>query len=473
MFQASGRNLAVAAAFLSNAACEEGKVAFLCCRALDAHEDLNADRETAAQRVAETADYLLGRSAGVPTVPTSRGCRESDQLEFLLASRLPWLKQAVGELPATRRLRVETLIDDVARAMTAHARARRNGAAMETYGSQVLGRVVRYSFELIGIRLTPTVDPEPIGRLCQSINDLRDLEFEESAARGDASSDREVIRSSLWLELAETAAIATSVLRELPFGEATDGKAALVYMAVTTLKAVAREAGFPLPRLARHPVSAALSVSSEHSAYRRILQEIDGIVLGIMIQRARYLAGAADLPPATNTLPDDSRQTEFEAGLADQHPDPKVAVTLKRSCQLFRWSVLLTRNLPAEPLSHRSAGNEDGTLLMLSDYLMAAAVIGLEEIGLPVLAAFCRSCSELIDGLQIHPDQTDPNGLLAVFLTEATGNARGLARTEIERQCRENQASSRALHRHDRNGSIPRRPIPESRMFDPWSNFHS
>ncbi|HEY1187653.1 MAG TPA: hypothetical protein VGE74_08345 [Gemmata sp.] len=444
MFFAAGRNLAVASGFLPAEVRNEGRIAFLCCRALDAHEDLNPDPELAAQRILEVAAFLCGRSTVPPPVPTGSGDRASDRLEALVAARLPWLRAALVALPAPQRERVEALIDDLARAMSAHARTPHlAGAAPAPYGVQVLGRVVRYALALMRVEVAPTVDPDPIGRLCQAVNDLRDLPDDMAAHSG--GGDPEGARSALWLELAETAAVASSVLRDLRFTGTAGARGALVYMAATTLKAVARQAGFPLPWVTRHPLGAALLASAGHRAYRRALLQVDRTVLGVMVHRSQVpCPGTA--PPAA---PHGWGQDEFEAALADQHPDPALAAVLKRSCRLFRCSLLLTRGLPPVPLSSRRADGPDGPLLMLSDYLMATAITGIERAGLPVLAHFCRACGALVDERQNHPGQTDPTGHLAAFLAATVGAARGLPPAEVEKRCRESRERSRRLHRAD------------------------
>lgn len=49
MFLLLGRNLAVATSMLPPAKRQEGIITFLCCRVLDAHEDLHADGATSAR----------------------------------------------------------------------------------------------------------------------------------------------------------------------------------------------------------------------------------------------------------------------------------------------------------------------------------------------------------------------------------------------------------------------------------------
>src|SRR5262249_38320275 len=160
---------------------------------------LNRDPKIAAQRMAETADYLQGKSASPPPPPTHPGSRESDQLEFLIASRLPWLRMAVASLPAPGRDRIYDLIEDLSRAMIAHAHSRSGAESHSRYGERVLGRVVRYSLDLMQVTAAATVDPAPIGRLCQAINDLRDLKDDAPDPREGANWDAEVEKASLWL----------------------------------------------------------------------------------------------------------------------------------------------------------------------------------------------------------------------------------------------------------------------------------
>jgi hypothetical protein len=462
VFLAAGRNLAVASGFLSGEVRHEGRIAFLCCRALDAHEDLNRDPAVAATRLAETADYLRGQSDSPPPPPTTPGSRESDQLEFLVASRLPWLRQALASLPSPRRGRVSALIEDLARAMIARAHAHshpRSGSGAEEpsrYGERVLGRVVRYALALMQVEPAATVDPAPIGRLCQAANDLRDFSADAPDLREAATWDAEVEKASLWLELAESATAVTSILRDRGFAKASGPRAAVTYMAATTLKSIAAQAGYPLPWLARHPLCGALVGGAFWSGYQRVLLQLERTVLGLLVHLAQSWGGAASAPaPAPADLKlHGLRQDTFELALADQHPDPPSATRLKQACRLLKYSILLTSYLPEAVLSSRPPGDSSGQLLMLSDYLMARALAVIQPAGLPALGLFSRTGATLSEELQQRQDPNDPQGHLAAFLTEVVGSARGTPRAQREQLCARNRDISRALHLRDRRKSL-------------------
>jgi phytoene/squalene synthetase len=454
MFLAAGRNLAVASGFLSQEIRHEGKIAFLCCRALDAHEDLNRDPDVAARRLAETADYLQGKSASPPPPPSDPGSRETDQLEVLIASRLPWLRQALASLPAPRRDRIFALIDDLAWAMIAHVHSRSRADSPSLYGEQVLGRVVRYALDLLQLEPGATVDPASIGRLCQAINDLRDFHDDAPSSREGAPWDAEVEKALLWLELAEAATVVTSVLRSPGFSRASGPRAAVIYMAATTLKAIAVQASYPLPWLARHPLWGALVGGALGLGYQRVLLQLEQTVLGLLAHLARSWGGAVPSAAPADLKIHGLRQDAFELSLADQHPDPRSATRLKQACRLLKYSILLTSYLPQAPLSSRPQGDSDGQLLMLSDYLMARAFAVIQGAGLSALGLFSRTCATLSEELQEQQEPTDPQGHLAAFLTEVVGSARGIPRAQREQLCARNRDISRALHRRDRRKSL-------------------
>jgi hypothetical protein len=453
VFLAAGRNLAVASGFLPEEMRHEGKIAFLCCRALDAQEDLNPDPEIAAQRVVETADYLHGKGDSPPPPPADPGSREADRLEFLIASRLPWLRQALAALPVPRRDAVLALIDDLARAMSAHALPG-SGAARTGYGEEVLGRVVRYCLDLLQVERAATVDPTPIGRLCQAINDLRDFNDDRPAPRESTSWDAEVEKSLLWLEVAEAATVVTSILRDLRFSKASGTRAAMIYLAATTLKSIASQAKYPLPWLARHPLGAALMAETLWFGYHRILLQLEQTITGIMVHLAQSWGHAEPSPAAVELKTRGLRQDAFESALADQHPDPRLAVLLKQVCRMLKYAILLTNPLPQVALSSRSPRSSDGQLLVLSDYLIARALSAIQPAGLPVLGVLSRTCATLSEELQERQEPDDPQGHLAAFLTEVVGVAQGKPRAQLEGLCARNRDISRELHLRDQRSSL-------------------
>lgn len=455
MFLAAGRNLAVAAGFLASGARHEGKIAFLCCRALDAHEDLNFDPNVAAKRILETADYLQSKCAYPPPPPADCGRRESDQLEFIVACRLTWLRNEVARLPAWRRKRVEALIDNLARAMVACLQPRLGAATHSIYGELVLGRVVRYSLDLMDVDVVATVDPAPIGRLCQAINHLRDLHDDAPNQQEDTGYDMEAVKTSLWLELAEAATVITSVLRDLRFAkEAPGSRAAVVYMTITTLKAIARQAKYPMPWLTLHPLCGAVMADAFCSIYQWTLLQMDRMILGILVHLAQQRGDTEPSLAAAMPKVWGGQQDAFESTLADQHPDPSLAILLKHSCRLLRYSILLTSNLPQAALFGRPTNTTTGQLLMISDYLMAAALKVVQPSGLPAVCSFSRAGAAISDDLQKWPESTDHEGHLAAFLTEVVGIAQRTPKDQRESLCTRNSDISRQLHLQDRQNSL-------------------
>jgi hypothetical protein len=118
-FTASAGNLAIATVFLSPAARAEGAIAHLCCRALDACEDLAESAEEAKSLLRHCMAYLFGATDGEPAIIGNAPPQcYSDQLEHLILSRLCWLRSALARLPAWRQQRVRRLVADIGEGMT-------------------------------------------------------------------------------------------------------------------------------------------------------------------------------------------------------------------------------------------------------------------------------------------------------------------------------------------------------------------
>ena len=130
---------------------------------------------------------------------------------------------------------------------------------------------------------------------------------------------------------------------------------------------------------------------------RLVLALLEQTIAGLLLHLARSAGEAVAPPPAADQTLFGFRQDAFESALADQHPDPQVAVALKRACRLVKYSMLLTMDLPRAPISRCSLDDASGQLLMLSDYLVARAITVVQAIGLPVLGLFSRTCATLAE----------------------------------------------------------------------------
>ena len=399
VFQALARNLAVVTPMLPPGVAEEGKLAFLCCRVLDAYENLVADAEASARGILEAAQYFASDHASPPPAPIYRGTRETDRLEALLAARLHWLRDAVVALPGDRRERVLELVQDLA-AAKAEARlgSRARVAKDGRYGERVLGRLARYGIELLGAEVPPTVDLGPPGRTLQAIHDLRDLRADLDAS-GDADLGLERLMAKL--EFARAAVATPSALRGIRFARLSLARAAVAYIVATTFGSLAKAAGVPRPGFVKHPMAAAAAAAMSQRSYLRLLAEADLVVLRVLVRFAEidgeaHASAARRLRPAAR-LRLERRAAEREGEAADRHPDPGKAVALKEICRLVRFSQLLMNQLPEERLSDRTGGGWEGRILLLSDALIAFAFERAAAQGPRVLAQLSAAIARLMD----------------------------------------------------------------------------
>jgi hypothetical protein len=401
VFQALAGNLTVATPMLPRAVAEEVKLAFLCCRVLDAHENLVADAEASARGILEAAQYLTSDHASPPPAPVYRGTRETDRLDALLAERLDWLREALGALPRDRRERMLELVQDLAAAKAEARLGSRAGATKDgRYAERVLGRAARYGIELLGGEVPPTVDLGPPGRTFQAINDLRDLRAHPDAS-GEAEADVGLQRLMVKLELARAAVATPSALRGIRFARLSRARGAVAYIVATTFGSLAKAAGVARPGFVKHPVAAAAAAATSQRSYLRLLAEADVVVLRVLVRFAEidgetHASRARRLRPAAR-LRLERRAAEREWAAADRHPDPGKAAVLKEICRLVRFSLLLTNQLPEERLSERAGEGWEGRILLLSDALIAFAFERAAAQGPRVLAQLSAAFAHLMD----------------------------------------------------------------------------
>lgn len=444
-FQASARNLAVAGALLPAHLRREGELAFLCCRALDAHEDLGNDDDDAT-RVRRAAAFLVGSSSIAPKAPEHRGQSESDALECLIASRLPWLREAVDALPEARRDAVRALVDDVAHAMaeSSSSDARRSPTDMAAYGERVLGRVAAYGFELIGVPLPRTVSVGPVGRAAQAVNHMRDLAHDLHDVE---AADLDAERLKLWLELAEAALLVAPMLARVPFPVFSRARAAVSYMMTTTARTALAKLGVVGPSFGRWPLTSALLALVSGWCFARQLRALDDTVLGA-------LCGDVGASPALVGRGLDATRDRLEACVAERHADPSAAIALTHGCRLMRVALLLTADFPAVKIGARGVDADLGRRLMLADYMTASATAHVAKVGLKRLAAFSRTCAALAEGMQQTRDPSDPKGLLLDFLVEAVDASRVAQKSDGREDASE--------------GALFRAPSARLRRFERW-----
>lgn len=467
-FQASARNLAVAGALLPAPLRREGELAFLCCRALDAHEDLGDD--DAATRVRRAAAFLVGSSSIAPKAPVHRGESESDALECLIASRLPWLRAGVDALPEARRDAVRALVDDVAQAMaepssrvarrspTGRSPTGRSPTDLATYGERVLGRVAAYGFELIGVALPKTVSVAPVGRAAQAVNHMRDLARDLVDVE---AADLDAERLKLWLELAESALLVAPALARVPFPVFSRARAAVSYMMMTTARTALIKLGVVRPTFGRWPLTSALLAGVSGWCFARQFRALDATVVDALFADvgARSPLVARGLDPSRDRL---------ETAIAERHADPSAAIALTHGCRLMRVALLLTADFPDVKIGAHGVDAALGRRLMLADYLTASATAHVGKVGLTQLAAFSRTCARLAEGMQETRDPSDPKGLLLDFLVEAVDASRVAQESDGREDAGESALFRAPDAREEASEALFRAPLPRLRRVERW-----
>ena len=447
LFLLLGRNLAVANGFLSKPQRQEGVVAFLCCRVLDAHEDLEADSERSAAGILAAAHYLCGQHDSPPPAPYYEGPRETNQLEALLSARLPWLRQALQQLVPASQVRVMRLIQDLATAMAYDRRQQHSGGVgnLSEYGRAVLGRVVEYSLQLLQIRLPDTVDFRPIGLALQCLNHIRD--FAEDCTARERSLDEPVLMLRLLLELAETSCTASVSLGRLTFAPVSGERAALTYMVATSLGSIYKQLRVQPPLPVSHAVTSARLCRYSQRLFTHLITGIDDALLQLLNDTLQRESGEHKPYSVPRQSVLSTPQERFELSIADTHPDRNHAIRLKHYIRLTRFSLAILDDLPVTTISGLPRHNAIGRKIMISDYFMAASVSVACEIGSQELALLSRVGAQLIEdreqGLGI-----DAKGRTAAVLTDVVSTARGLSGADISAEIARNQQQSQQLFNH-------------------------
>ncbi|HVK98808.1 MAG TPA: squalene/phytoene synthase family protein [Dongiaceae bacterium] len=485
MFLLLGRNLAVAAAMLPPEKRQEGVITFLCCRVLDAHEDLHADGATSARHILAAMEYLTGKITTPPPAPIYEGNRETDRLEALLSDRLPWLRQALEALPRPQQTRVSTLLTRIAVEMAndrakerfggqGHMEGRLDGNLAE-YGRNVLGRIVQYSLELLEIDIPLNLDFKPIGQILQILNHIRD--FAEDNERQQQAGDGPVIMLKLLLELVETSTTTPHALGKLHFAQISGERAAISYMVATGVASICKQLKVPAPWLAAHPLLSARAARYSQSFFNYLLGEIDSTLLALVTVLLQREAGHDNLPVAVYSSGGraNALQEAFELSIAEQHPDTATAIRLQNYIRLSRFSLAILDNLPTHRISGLPHNHIEGRRIMISDYFFAAAASVVCEIGPRELALFSRVGAALIEDRESGRG-IDELGRTAAAVTEVVLQAQRCSAQEINAAVERNRAHSVALfaRRRRRNTAFttlirllsllpPFRPAPPER----------
>ena len=263
----AGRNLAVAIALLPYGLRHEATAAFLCCRALDAFEDLGGTHRERAAHVQAAVDFLCHAATPAPVI-ADRPVRDSELVDLILAQRLGDLRDLVDLLAEPSRARVRAMLCDIGTAMVANLH---QPMARSAYGALVLGRAAAYAGELISDG--PFASGEffaAAGNLTQLANDLRDRELELY----DSVTQTELMLK-VFLRLPPLIVATLNLLATV--GEATTyrgARAAASYMAITTSAFLCRQADSPAPYRRSRRIAAAVYAGVSLSAYRVTLSRV-------------------------------------------------------------------------------------------------------------------------------------------------------------------------------------------------------
>jgi hypothetical protein len=447
LYKALGGNLAKAARYLDAARYAESRCAFLCCRALDAFEDLAPDAQSARVGVSQASAYLLGRTAGLPDTHTLTARRVSDALERDAARVLPELRCSLHALNATARARTCNLIERISQAMLDALEHGTRDA--RHYGSSVLGPVSAYAFDLMGIETPVAADFGGIGVLLQAANDLRDLHFDGSASSNADHRDAAPRELGLCLRLAEYAPQAIGVLLRTRFPARSRARAAVAFLGVTTARFLARRSGLASWRLLRHPRIAAGLAYASQAGYERILSGVEQAIHHCIVAVCLNHAGREAIVAAAPRRQRSRLQSLFEARIAAEHPDPASASMLGHAALLINTALRLCGRLPTIPLRPAMRVKPAAGILLVSDYLIACAAGMFSQLGCEALEEAGWSMVALVRTSQDNGANGDSGGEVAALLGYLVGRARGLS-VEAARECaRNHRRVSIALHYAD------------------------
>jgi len=448
LFLYLGRNLAVAVAFLEPQQREEGMLAYLCCRVLDAYEDMEPDPQRSACQIESAANFLMGHGKYQPEPLSQQQQRATERLECMLANRIHWLQAALQTLPPSGQSRIFRLLATLANTMAASRRAGVYGGRgdIDQYGRDVLGSCIEYAFQLVGVVLPVALDVQEIGVVLQCLNHYRDHQDDLSVQQ--LSDDEHLDLLNVFLVLIESAVTVPLTLSLVDLDRKPEVRAAVSYMVATSLRFVYRKLQLKAPFLVDKAYACALLARSSNRVYLYQLSEIDNVLLQLVDGYLSVYAGAGTYTPKRihYTSTKASRKQElFEMSIADLHPAASSAALLKRYIRLSHFSLAILNQLPQERISEVSGSHSEGLRIMISDYLMASAVAGGCQLGARNLALFSRVGAKLIEAIELG-QTIDAQGLTAEAITRCVCEAQGLELRETERLVGRNRAQSIRLY---------------------------
>jgi hypothetical protein len=430
---ASARNLALATAFLPLPLQQEAAIAYLCCRALDAYEDLSTSSAQAIQGMRWAARFICGASAEAPARPELSGGSDSDRLEGVLAANLRPLRQALEGLLPVQKRRVKRLILRLAAAMV--AQLKKSAASTEPgqdeqryrYGGWVLGESVAYAVQLVLPKLPlDRKSCQAVGRVLQAANDLRDLD--RDAARV-AKAAAEPIQLRL-LPLLLGALIDLPVVRRFLERIQTHGNAELracaTIMIVTTTRFYERYFLGAALAAGGSPLCSAIASLASKRAFAQQVERVESSISRITSTASQWLGGSLQLP-ALESVVAGARYRRYLEQLACRVDSAPAISTLQHALELAHIALSLHDRIPAAPRAVKDA--EPLGALLLGDYLVLSAVTLLAELGGESVATLG---DWLIRYLRSEPSAIGKDGALAAALSRYLTLHVALAPEEID-----------------------------------------
>jgi hypothetical protein len=357
----AGRHFALAIAFLPRAQRDEATIAFLACKALDAFEDLSADRAAARRDLQAAVGYLVGASPRPPRPPRAPragalgATRESDRLEALLAARLPLLRAALEALPADGMRRCHAIIEKVGAGMVRACRDRRR------YADDVLGETVVHAARVVAPEHRPPVTAcKAAGRALQLANDLRDAETAHA-------------RDVLLYQALPDLPLVPRLLRWLPPSVSPGTRAAATLVVVTTCAFYLRQIAAEVPRGLRHPLRAAIAAACSRRAYLTTVAAIEQVL--------RDALGAVAAAGAVGAVGAVGRRLDVAAPAPALAPPLPAGTPDAVGCAVTLVSLAmdLVHTVPRAGLDAATPA-QPGRAVVLADYLLFHAIEQLTSL---------------------------------------------------------------------------------------------
>ena len=451
---ASGRHLALAAAFLPDEPRLEGMLAFLLCRVLDAYEDLSPSPEYAISALQRTVAGLAEKEEIPPLSADLVPRNESDAVESLLASKLELLRQLLISLPEQSQSRVLDLVSRMASAMEASLRNRSAGSKgdLNLYCDSVLGNATSYAFRILTGQEPYERGRKAAGRLLHIANYLRDLEQDHASGHSPTAGALQQVRNELTLQALQEAPHVPQLLFSTRFPRYCGSRGALAIIAATTTRFYLRQIRGRVPRSFLRTLWIGISCTFSASAYCKLIQQLDAAILD-SLSPGNGEAVTSALKPHPRRLSvrrTAYHQQVFEYQLALRHPNHKAAEALAAAARLLHCSLDIFHSLPHTLLAENVDGRNLGVKLVAGDLFAISAVSELSLLGNDVVRQF----TELTVRLSLHAAASDADGdssgETAAFLSLVTSLGAGIDLKSAEGLAAQHRGISQRLYGRDR-----------------------